>query len=191
MTPEFLGVFPCIILGKKFNWGSITVPHNSVNNDETAYSGDKLDNLLHEFRTRNEFRADPNYVLEPVDVDTPIPDRFIKILRDSSLSFPDIEEAEEIVETETEPNSGLLLLAENYEKNSRKKIQLARIYGAIAGVILFVAALVFSALAGNILMGIIVTVVAAAFLGLSRTSKTQAQEIQKIAAALNQPEETP
>ena len=191
MTPEFLGVFPCIIMGKKFNRGSITLPPNSDNNDETAFSGDKLDNLLHEFRTRNEFRADPNYVLEPVDVDTPIPDRFIKILRDSSLSFPDIEEAEEIIEVETEPNSGLLLLAENYEKSSRKKIQFARIYGAIAGVILFVAALVFSALAGNILMGIIVTVVAAAFLGLSRTSKTQAQEIQKIAAALNQPEETP
>lgn len=161
---------------------------NSANGD-AVNSGDNLDNLLSEFRSRNEYRADPNYVLEPVDVDTPIPDRFIKILRDSSLSFPEIEEVDEVVETESETNSGLILLAENYDKNSRKKLQLARIYGAIAGVILFVSALVFSALAGNILMGIFVTVVAAVFMVLNRTSKTQAQEIQKIAAALNQPDE--
>lgn len=161
---------------------------NSVNGDAVS-SGDNLDNLLSEFRSRNEYRADPNYVLEPVDVDTPIPDRFIKILRDSSLSFPEIEEVDEVIETESETNSGLILLAENYDKNSRKKLQLARIYGAIAGVILFVSTLVFSALAGNILMGIFVTVVATVFMVLSRTSKTQAQEIQKIAAALNQPDQ--
>ena len=161
---------------------------NSVNGD-AVNSGDNLDSLLSEFRSRNEFRADPNYVLEPVDVNTPIPERFIKILRDSSLSFPEIEEVDEVVETESETNSGLILLAENYDKNSRKKLQLARIYSAISGVILFVSALVFSALAGNILMGIFVTVVAAVFMVLSRTSKTQAQEIQKIAAALNQPDQ--
>lgn len=141
------------------------------------------------FLSRNEDRADPNYVLEPVDFSTPIPDRFVRILRDSSLSPLHEEVTEEVISTELETNSGLILLAENYDKNSRKKLQLARIYGAIAGVILFVSVLVFSAFAGNILAGIIVTVIAAVFMVMSRTSKSQAQDIQKIAAALTQPDE--
>ena len=162
---------------------------NSVNGD-AVNTGDNLDNLLSEFRSRNELRADPNYVLEPVDVDTPIPDRFIKILRDSSLSFPEIEEVDEVVETEPETNSGLILLAENYDKNSRKKFLRGRIFDAIAGVILFASALVFSALAGYVVAGLVVLVVAAVFMVLSRSSITQAEENQKIAAALSQPEET-
>ena len=165
------------------------MPRNSVNNDDTANNGDKLDNLLNEFRTRNEFRADPNYVLEPVDVDTPIPDRFIKILRDSSLSFPENDAAEDVEETEPEPNSGLILLAENYDKNSRKKLLRSRIFGALAAAILFVSCLVFSALAGNILAGILIIVFAGILMALSRSSKSQAEEIQNIAVALTQPEE--
>ena len=162
---------------------------NSVNGD-AVNSGDNLDQLLNGFLARNEDRADPNYVLEPVDFSTPIPDRFVRILRDSSFPVNEADLKEEVVESEPETNSGLILLAENYDKNSRKKLQNARIFSVIAGVILFVSVLVFSALAGNILAGIIVAVLAAVFIVLSRTSKKQAHEIHQIAEALTQPEET-
>ena len=162
---------------------------NSVNGD-AVNTGDNLDNLLSEFRSRNEFRADPNYVLEPVDVDTPIPDRFIKILRDSSLSFPEHEETDATIKPESEPNSGLILLAENYDKKARTKFLRGRVFAVLSSVILFVAVIMFSAYAGYILSGITVAIVAAVFLVLSRTSRSQATEIKNIASALNQPEET-
>lgn len=167
---------------------------NSVNHDDTANTGDNLDQLLVGFKSRNEYRADPNYVLEPVDFTTTIPERFVKILRDSSLSFPDVEDPEEVLETEieTEPetNSGLILLAENYDKNSRKKLLRGRVFGILAGVVLFVAVITFSALAGYILAGIAVAVIAGVFILMSRNSTAQAHEIHQIAAALTKPEET-
>lgn len=169
--------------------GATNVARNSVN-DDAVNSGDNLDQLLNGFLARNEDRADPNYVLEPVDFSTPIPDRFVRILRDSSLSIAEADEKEEASEPEPETNSGLILLAENYDKNSRKKLKNARIFSFIAGVILFVSVLVFSALAGNILAGIIVAVLAAVFIVLNRTSKKQAHEIHQIAEALTQPEES-
>ena len=162
---------------------------NSVNGD-AVNSGDNLDQLLNGFLARNEDRADPNYVLEPVDFSTPIPDRFVRILRDSSLSIEEDDAKEVAAETEPETNSGLILLAENYDKNSRKKLQNARIFSAIASVVLFVSVLLFSALAGYIVAGIIVTAVAGVFMALSRTSKKQADEIHQIAKALTQPEES-
>ena len=165
---------------------------NSVNLDNTEDNSDKLDQLLRGFQSRNEYRADPNYVLEPVDFTTTIPERFVKILRDSSLSFSELEEPEEVLEPETEPetNSGLILLAENYDKNARKKLQRGRVFEILAGVILFVAVITFSALAGYILAGIAVAVIAGVFIVMSRTSTAQAHEIHQIAAALTKPEET-
>lgn len=165
---------------------------NSVNPDDTVDNGDNLDQLLVGFKSRNEYRADPNYVLEPVDFTTTIPERFVKILRDSSLTFPDMEDPEEVLEPETEPetNSGLILLAENYDKNARKKLLRGRVFGILAGVILFVAVITFSAFAGNILAGIAVAVVAGVFIVMSRTSTAQAHEIHQIAAALTKPEES-
>ena len=165
---------------------------NSVNPDDTLGNGDKLDQLLLGFQSRNEYRADPNYVLEPVDFSTTIPDRFVKILRDSSLSFPDLEEAEESIEPEPEQetNTGLILLAENYDKNARNKDLRGRVFGILASVILLAAVITFSALAGFLWAGIVVVVIAAVFLVISRTSAAQAREIHEIAAALTKPEET-
>ena len=165
---------------------------NSVNLDNTEDNSDKLDQLLRGFQSRNEYRADPNYVLEPVDFTTTIPERFVKILRDSSLSFSELEEPEEVLEPETEPetNSGLILLAENYDKNARKKLQRGRVFEILAGVILFVAVIIFSAFAGYILAGIALAVIAGVFIVMSRTSTAQAHEIHQIAAALTKPEET-
>lgn len=165
---------------------------NSVNPDDTVDNGDNLDQLLVGFKSRNEYRADPNYVLEPVDFTTTIPERFVKILRDSSLSLPDMEDPEEVLEPETEPetNSGLILLAENYDKNARKKLLRSRVFGILAGVILFVAVITFSAFAGYVLAGIAVAVVAGVFIVMSRTSTAQAHEIHQFAAALTKPEET-
>ena len=163
---------------------------NSVNPDDTVNNGDNLDQLLVGFKSRNEYRADPHYVLEPVDFSTPIPDRFVRILRDSSLSFPELEETVEEPEVSAEPNTGLILLAENYDKNARSKSLRGRIFAVLAGVILFAAVISFSAFAGYLWAGIIVAVVAVVFLALSRSSATQAREIQEIAAALSQPEET-
>jgi len=172
--------------------GDTTVARNSVNPDDTADKGDNLDQLLVGFKSRNEYRADPNYVLEPVDFTTTIPERFVKILRDSSLSFPDMEEPEEVLEpeTETETNSGLILLAENYDKNARKKLLRGRVFGILASVILFVAVVTFSAFAGYTLIGIAVAVIAGILIVMSRNSSAQAHEIHQIAAALTQPEET-
>ena len=163
---------------------------NSVNPDDTVNNGDNLDQLLVGFKSRNEYRADPHYVLEPVDFSTPIPDRFVRILRDSSLSFPELEETVEEPEVSAEPNTGLILLAENYDKNARSTSLRGRIFAVLAGVILFAAVISFSAFAGYLWAGIIVAVVAVVFLALSRSSATQAREIQEIAAALSQPEET-
>lgn len=164
---------------------------NSVNLDNTEDNSDKLDQLLRGFQSRNEYRADPNYVLEPVDFTTTIPERFVKILRESSLSFSELEEPEEVLEPETEPetNSGLILLAENYDKNARKKLQRGRVFEKLAGVILFVAVIIFSAFAGYILAGIALAVIAGVFIVMSRTSTAQAHEIHQIAAALTKPEE--
>lgn len=172
--------------------GDTTVARNSVNPDDTSDKGDNLDQLLVGFKSRNEYRADPNYVLEPVDFTTTIPERFVKILRDSSLSFPDMEEPEEVLEpeTETETNSGLILLAENYDKNARKKLLRGRVFGILASVILFVAVVTFSAFAGYTLIGIAVAVIAGILIVMSRNSSAQAHEIHQIAAALTQPEET-
>ena len=166
---------------------------NSVNPDDTVGNGDKLDQLLLGFQSRNEYRADPNYVLEPVDFSTSIPDRFVKILRDSSLTFTDLEETEESLESEPEQetNSGLILLAENYDKNARNKDLRGRVFGILSSVILFAAAITFSAFAGYLWAGIVVAVVATVFLVISRTSAAQAREIHEIAAALTKPEETP
>lgn len=170
--------------------GATNVAQNSLNGD-TANSGDKLDQLLNGFLARNEDRADPNYVLEPVDFSTPIPDRFVRILRESSVSLPEDTVADEVVVPEPETNSGLILLAENYDKNSRKKLKNAGVFGAIASIILFTSVLIFSALAGFILAGVFITVLAAVFMVVSQTSKKQAHEIHQIAEALTQPEESP
>jgi uncharacterized membrane protein len=167
------------------------VARRSVNNDDTVDNGDNLDQLLKEFQSRNEYRSDPNYVLEPVDFSTTIPERFVKILRDSSLSFPALEETEETPATEPETNTGLVLLAENYDKNSRKKLLRGRVFGIVATVLLFVSVLTFSALAGYLWAGTALAIVAAVFIVLSKTSTAQAHEIQQIAEALAPPEETP
>jgi hypothetical protein len=167
------------------------VARKSVNNDDTVDNGDNLDQLLKEFQSRNEYRSDPNYVLEPVDFSTTIPERFVKILRDSSLSFPALEETEETPATEPETNTGLVLLAENYDKNSRKKLLRGRVFGIVATVLLFVSVLTFSLLAGYLWAGIASAVVAAVFIVLSKTSTAQAHEIHQIAEALAPPEETP
>jgi Ca2+-dependent lipid-binding protein len=165
--------------------------HNGADNADTVSKGDHLDELLRGFQSRNEFRSDPNYVLEPVDFTTSIPDRFVKILRTSSLGAA--EEIEETVEvspaTEPETNSGLILLAENYDKNSKKKIFRGKVFSAIATALLFIACISFSAVAGYIWAGLVVSVVAAIFIIVSRTSTTQGEEIHQIAEALTQPDE--
>jgi hypothetical protein len=166
------------------------VARKSSNADDTVEYGDSLDQLLHDFRSRNEYRAAPDYVIEPVDMNTTIPERFVKILRDSSLTFPELEETVEDTEVATEPNSGLILLAENYDKNARSKSLRSRIFALLSSVILIAAAITFSALAGNLWGGIVVVVVALVFLIMSRTAAAQAREIQEIASALSQPEET-
>lgn len=165
---------------------------SSANNEGSVNNGDHLDDLLRGFQSRNEFRSDPNYVLEPVDFNTSIPERFVKILRTSSLGAA--EEIEEVVEvspaSEPETNSGLILLAENYDKNSKKKIFRGKVFGVIATALLFVATITFSAVAGYLWAGLIVSVVAAIFIVVSRTSTTQGEEIHQIAEALTQPDET-
>lgn len=161
------------------------------NSDETIDDNDRLDQLLRGFQTRNEFRSDPNYVLEPVEVETPLSDRFIKILRESSLGSEeeDIELAEP-APAEQETNTGLVLLAEQYDKNSQKKQARAKAFSAFAALILLTAVIIFAALAEFLIVGIIVAIVAGGLLLFSRSSAKQAQEIQQIAAALAQPEET-
>ena len=165
----------------------------SSNGDATSNSGDHLDQLLRGFQSRNEFRSDPNYVLEPVDLDAAVPDRFVNLLRSSSLlRSEEIDVVEELEEApaEVETNSGLILLAENYDKNSRKKQARGRMFSALAGVVLFVSVISFAALAGYVLAGIVTAVIAAVFMVLGRSSAKQAEEIQQIADALVQPEET-
>lgn len=162
----------------------------SVDNNDNNGTGDNLDQLLVGFKSRNEYRADPNYVLEPVDFTTTIPERFVKILRDSSLSFPELEETESVSEAEQESNTGLILLAENYDKNARKKLLRGRVFGILASVTLLVSVVTFSAIAGYLWAGIAVAVIAAVFIVLSRNSTAQAEEIQQIAAALTQPDPT-
>lgn len=165
----------------------------SSNGDATSNSGDHLDQLLRGFQSRNEFRSDPNYVLEPVDLDAAVPDRFVNLLRSSSLlRSEEIKIVDEVEETpaEVETNSGLILLAENYDKNSRKKQARGRIFSALAGVVLFVSVISFAALAGYVLAGIVSSVIAAVLMVLGRSSAKQAEEIQQIADALVQPEET-
>lgn len=162
----------------------------SVDNNDNNGTGDNLDQLLVGFKSRNEYRADPNYVLEPVDFTTTIPERFVKILRDSSLSFPELEETESVSEAEQESNTGLILLAENYDKNARKKLLRGRVFGILASVTLLVSVVTFSAIAGYLWAGIAVAVIAAVFIVLSRNSTAQAEEIQQIAAALTQPDST-
>lgn len=162
----------------------------SVDNNDNIGTGDNLDQLLVGFKSRNEYRADPNYVLEPVDFTTTIPERFVKILRDSSLSFPELEETESVSEAEQESNTGLILLAENYDKNARKKLLRGRVFGILASVTLLVSVVTFSAIAGYLWAGIAVAVIAAVFIVLSRNSTAQAEEIQQIAAALTQPDPT-
>ena len=165
----------------------------SSNGDATSNSGDHLDQLLRGFQSRNEFRSDPNYVLEPVDLDAAVPDRFVNLLRSSSLlRSEEIEIVDEVEETpaEVETNSGLILLAENYDKNSRKKQTRGRIFSALAGVVLFVSVISFAAFAGYVLAGIVAAVIAAVLMVLGRSSAKQAEEIQQIADALVQPEET-
>ena len=162
-------------------------------NDDTLGNSDYLDQLLRGFQSRNEFRSDPNYVLEPVDLNATIPDRFVNILRSSS--FPPVEDVDSSVPAEETPaevetNSGLILLAENYDKNSRKKQARGRMFSALAGVVLFVSVISFAALAGYVLAGIVTAVIAAVFMVLGRSSAKQAEEIQQIADALVQPEET-
>ena len=165
---------------------------NPVDRDDTADNGDHLDQLLRGFQSRNGSRSDPNYVLEPVDFSTSIPERFVKILRGSSLDSPEEDEFvdEEVVEAvEPETNSGLILLAENYDKNSQKSFARGRIFGVVALVVLFVSSIVFSALAGYIWRGLAAALLAAVFVVLSRTSTSRGQEIKHIAEALIQPEE--
>lgn len=165
----------------------------SSNGDATSNSGDHLDQLLRGFQSRNEFRSDPNYVLEPVDLDAAVPDRFVNLLRSSSLLRSEDDEVVAVVEetpAEPETNSGLILLAENYDKNSRKKQTRSRILSALASVILFISVISFAALAGNVLYGIVAVVIAAVFMVLGRSSAKQAEEIQQIAEALVQPEES-
>jgi cobalamin biosynthesis protein CobD/CbiB len=127
-----------------------------------------------------------------VDFSTSIPERFVKILRGSSLDPLEEDEfvAEEAVETvEPETNSGLILLAENYDKNSQKSLARGRIFGVVALIVLFVSSIVFSALAGYIWLGLAATLIAAVFVVLSRTSTSRGQEIKQIADALIQPED--
>ncbi len=168
----------------------MTLARKSVDNDDNAGTGDNLDQLLRGFQSRNEYRADPNYVLEPVDFSTTIPERFVKILRDSSLSFPELEEPETVPEVEQESNAGLILLAENYDKNARKQLLRGRVFGILASIFLFVSVITFSAIAGYLWAGIAIAVIAAVFIVLSRNSTAQAEEIQHIAAALTQPDST-
>jgi hypothetical protein len=170
------------------------VAFDSVDRDDTAHTGDRLDQLLRGFQTRNGSRSDPNYVLEPVDFSTSIPERFVKILRGSSLDPREKHTLaeEEVVETaEPETNSGLILLAENYNRNSQKSLARGRIFDVVALVVLFISSLVFSALAGFIWLGLATTLLAAVFVVFSRTSTSRGQEIKQIAEALIQPEEKP
>lgn len=164
---------------------------NGAPGTEPTHNEDHLDQLLRGFKSRNQFRSDPNYVLEPVDLTTSIPDRFVKILRSTSIAdleedFPSTQE----VLSEPETNSGLIRLAENYDKNSRKKLARSRIFSTLAAVVLFVSVISFATLSGYVLAGIVAAVTAGVLIVLGRSSAKQAQEIQQIADALVQPEET-
>ena len=160
---------------------------NKVN---IADDSDNLDDLLRDFQSRNEHRSDPNYVVEPVDLSTPLSDRFIKILRESSLETSVDEEVVEEPAPEPELNTGLVLLAEQYEKQSQQKLLLSRIFRWLAGIILLVAVVSFAAVAGYVWSGIAVAVVAVVFLIVSRMASSQAREIENIAAALVPTEES-
>ena len=165
----------------------------SSKGDAASNSGDNLDQLLRDFQSRNEYRSNPDYVLEPIDLDAAVPDRFVKLLRSSSLLRSDDAEASfeaEDIALEPETNSGLILLAENYDKNSRKKQVRGKIFSALATVLLFASVVTFAALAGYLLFGIIFAVIAGVFMVLGRSFAKQAEEIQQIAEALVHPEET-
>jgi hypothetical protein len=167
------------------------VERQSVNSEDTVNNCDNLDALLHEFQSRNEFRSDPNYVIEPIDFSTTIPERFVKILRGTSLGNDDsenfIEEANETPQPET--NSGLILLAENYDRQSQQKLQRAKISIASAGVLLFAAVILFSALADYLWAGIVLSVAAVGLLLWGRRTTAKADEKHKIASALVEPEQ--
>lgn len=164
---------------------------NVTSGPEPSHNEDHLDQLLRGFKSRNRFRSDPNYVLEPMDLTTSIPDRFVKILRSTSIENidEDVPSTQDAL-SEPETNSGLIRLAENYDKNSRKKQTRSRIFGALAVVILFASVISFAAIAGYVLAGIVAAVIAAVFMVLARNSAKQAEETQQIAEALIQPEET-
>lgn len=162
------------------------------NSGEAVNANDHLDDLLRGFKSRNEFRSDPNYVLEPLDLTTSIPDRFVKILRTTSLDDFDEEFSETVpANTEPETNSGLILLAENYDKKSRAKSSRGRILNAIAVVILVASVITFAALAGYVLAGLATAVIGGVLLVLARTSTKEAAESQNIAQALIKPEDAP
>jgi ABC-type glycerol-3-phosphate transport system permease component len=164
---------------------------NVTSGPEPSHNEDHLDQLLRGFKSRNQFRSDPNYVLEPMDLTTSIPDRFVKILRSTSVEDFDEEFSSTQDEpTEPETNSGLIRLAENYDKNLRKKLARSRIFSTLAAVVLFVSVISFAALSGYVLAGIFVAVVAGVLIVLGRSSAKQAEEIHQIAEALVQPEET-
>lgn len=164
----------------------------SAKSGDTVEKGDNLDDLLREFQSRNEYRSDPNYVIEPIDFSTTIPERFVKILRGTSLGIEDSETFNEEADTSEQPetHSGLILLAENYDRQSQQKLQRAKISTASAGVLLFVAVIIFSALADYLWAGLALSVAAAGLLLWGRRSTAQADENQKIASALVEPEES-
>lgn len=164
---------------------------NGAPGTEPAHNEDHLDQLLRGFKSRNQFRSDPNYVLEPMDLTNSIPDRFVKILRSTSIDdfeedFPSTQE----VLSEPETNSGLIRLAENYDKSSRKKQTQSRIFSALATVLLFVSVISFAALSGYVLAGVVAAVIAGVLIVLGRSSAKQAEETQQLAEALGQPDET-
>jgi hypothetical protein len=167
------------------------VARQSAKSGDTVENGDNLDNLLREFQSRNEYRSDPNYVIEPIDFSTTIPERFVKILRGTSLGLEDSETFIEEADTSEQPetHSGLILLAENYDRQSQQKLQRAKIFITSAGVLLFVAVILFSALAHYLWVGILLSVIAAGLLLWGRRSTAQADEKNKFASALVEPEE--
>lgn len=189
MRPLYVGIKPYIII-KDIQAGTKPMARQSPSDDFIIGGFDKLDSLLRDFKSRNEHRSDPKYVIEPIDPNTTIPERFVKILRGSSLEIVDEDAVvEEVPVVEEEPTPGLILLSQNYDRSAEKKLLRSKIAVVIAAVILLVAVLSFSVAAGYLWAGLVLVALAAGFIIFSRVSRSQAYEIHAIASALAQPED--
>ena len=166
----------------------------SIQRANTPGTGDAFDELLNEFKNRNQARTNPEYVLENVDTDS-ISQKYIKLLRSNAdVELPEeaqahAAEAVEYTNTDTDNNKGLTLLSENYTKTARNKDLISSLSGAAAIAVLVIGLIVMAVIAQGLILALGFIAVAVILWIVRRVNARQAKETREIASALVEPEE--